>query len=168
MQVCGHWLYSHGDSAAKPSPGRRWIKSHRDAGFSITAVAGGAGGASLVVMSKGTPYTDQTYRYTCTPPLLIPRRGTNIIVDSSALCLLKSDRMSRLPLTCRCQSHSQSSGSARSGRRATTSHLWPTSRRAGPSSCPRTLAWWTSMSSWTSSTPLRGTSNGPLEVQCLP
>ena len=31
-------------------------------GFYITAMAGSAGGSSLVVMSKGTPYTQQSYK----------------------------------------------------------------------------------------------------------
>ena len=164
VQVCGHWLYSHGDSALNRVLAERWIKSRRDEGFSITAVAGGAWGASLVVMSKGTLYTDQTYMVHMHSTSVDSAQGHKHIVEFISLVLHKRYRMSRLPLTRRCQSHSQSSGSARSGRMAGTSHLWPTSRRAGPSSCPRTLAWWTSTSSWTSSTPLRGTSNGPLEV----
>ena len=31
-------------------------------GFYITAVAGSTGGSSLIVMSKGTPYTQQSYK----------------------------------------------------------------------------------------------------------
>lgn len=31
-------------------------------GFYITAMAGASNGASLVVMSKGTPYTQQSYK----------------------------------------------------------------------------------------------------------
>ena len=31
-------------------------------GFYTTAMAGSAGGSSLVVMSKGTPYTQQSYK----------------------------------------------------------------------------------------------------------
>ena len=50
-------------------------------GFYITAMAGSAGGSSLVVMSKGTPYTQQSYKVrerlklatvkdlTCSPPI---------------------------------------------------------------------------------------------------
>ena len=31
-------------------------------GYYITAMAGSTGGSSLVVMSKGTPYTQQSYK----------------------------------------------------------------------------------------------------------
>lgn len=33
-------------------------------GFYITAMAGSTSGSSLVVMSKGTPYTQQSYKVT--------------------------------------------------------------------------------------------------------
>ena len=41
-----------------------WIMERWEDGFYITAMAGSAGGSSLVVMSKGTPYTQQTYKVT--------------------------------------------------------------------------------------------------------
>ena len=36
-------------------------------GFYITAIAGSTGGSSLVVMSKGTPYTQQSYKVSPRP-----------------------------------------------------------------------------------------------------
>lgn len=39
-----------------------WIMERWEDGFYITAMAGSAGGSSLVVMSKGTPYTQQSYK----------------------------------------------------------------------------------------------------------
>ena len=36
-------------------------------GFYITAMAGASNGASLVVMSKGTPYTQQSYKVSALP-----------------------------------------------------------------------------------------------------
>lgn len=47
-----------------------WIMERWEEGFYITAMAGSAGGSSLVVMSKGTPYTQQSYKVG--PPLTIP------------------------------------------------------------------------------------------------
>ena len=39
-----------------------WIMERWEEGYYITAMAGSAGGSSLVVMSKGTPYTQQSYK----------------------------------------------------------------------------------------------------------
>ncbi|CAM0876791.1 unnamed protein product [Alopecurus aequalis] len=39
-----------------------WIMEQWDNDFYITAIAGATNGSSLVVMSKGTPYTQQSYR----------------------------------------------------------------------------------------------------------
>ncbi|EXB97658.1 hypothetical protein L484_020208 [Morus notabilis] len=39
-----------------------WIKEHWDEGFDITAIAGADNGSSLVVMSKGTQFLNQTYK----------------------------------------------------------------------------------------------------------
>ena len=39
-----------------------WIMERWEDGYYITAMAGSAGGSSLVVMSKGTPYTQQSYK----------------------------------------------------------------------------------------------------------
>jgi serine/threonine protein kinase len=39
-----------------------WIMERWEEGFYITAMAGSAAGSSLVVMSKGTPYTQQSYK----------------------------------------------------------------------------------------------------------
>ena len=59
---------------------KEWIMERWEDGFYITAMAGSAGGSSLVVMSKGTPYTQQSYKVrkqlnlskvkelTCSPP----------------------------------------------------------------------------------------------------
>ena len=41
---------------------KEWIMERWEDGFYITAMAGSAGGSSLVVMSKGTPYTQQSYK----------------------------------------------------------------------------------------------------------
>ena len=73
----GHWLEGYGNSALDQdhAAAEKWIKSCRDAGFSITAVAGGAAGASLVVMSKGTPYTHQVYKVHMQPSMLVAQRG---------------------------------------------------------------------------------------------
>ena len=39
-----------------------WIMAQWDLGFYITALAGSLAGCSLVIMSKGTPYTQQSYK----------------------------------------------------------------------------------------------------------
>lgn len=49
-----------------------WIMERWEEGFYITAMAGSVGGASLVVMSKGTPYTQQSYKVTSLPPVASP------------------------------------------------------------------------------------------------
>lgn len=41
---------------------KEWIMEKWEEGFYITAMAGSSGGQSLVVMSKGTPYTQQSYK----------------------------------------------------------------------------------------------------------
>ena len=41
---------------------KEWIMEKWEEGFYITAMAGSASGGSLVVMSKGTPYTQQSYK----------------------------------------------------------------------------------------------------------
>lgn len=41
---------------------KEWIMEKWEDGFYITAMAGSASGSSLVVMSKGTPYTQQSYK----------------------------------------------------------------------------------------------------------
>jgi len=41
---------------------REWIKERWEEGYHITSMAGSSSGASLVVMSKGTPYTEQSYK----------------------------------------------------------------------------------------------------------
>jgi hypothetical protein len=46
-----------------------WIMERWEEGFYITAMAGSAGGSSLVVMSKGTPYTQQSYKVRPPAPL---------------------------------------------------------------------------------------------------
>lgn len=43
-------------------------------GFYITAMAGSTSGSSLVVMSKGTPYTQQSYKARCLPRPVQRRR----------------------------------------------------------------------------------------------
>ena len=49
---------------------KEWIMEKWEEGYYITAMAGSTGGSSLVVMSKGTPYTQQSYkaRLCRTPP----------------------------------------------------------------------------------------------------
>jgi serine/threonine protein kinase len=41
---------------------KEWIMEKWEDGFYITAMAGAASGSSLVVMSRGTPYTQQSYK----------------------------------------------------------------------------------------------------------
>ena len=41
---------------------KEWIMEKWEDGFYITAMAGSTSGSSLVVMSKGTPYTQQSYK----------------------------------------------------------------------------------------------------------
>jgi len=41
---------------------KEWIMAKWEEGFYITAMAGSTSGSSLVVMSKGTPYTQQSYK----------------------------------------------------------------------------------------------------------
>ncbi|CAL5222939.1 g5375 [Coccomyxa viridis] len=41
---------------------KEWIMECWEDGFYITAMAGSAGGSSLVVTSKGTPYAQQSYK----------------------------------------------------------------------------------------------------------
>lgn len=45
---------------------KEWIMAKWEEGFYITAMAGSTSGSSLVVMSKGTPYTQQSYKVTST------------------------------------------------------------------------------------------------------
>ena len=42
-----------------------WIMEKWEEGFYITAMAGSASSSSMVVMSKGTPYTQQSYKVMC-------------------------------------------------------------------------------------------------------
>ena len=42
-----------------------WIMEKWEEGYYITAMAGSTASASLVVMSKGTPYTQQSYKACC-------------------------------------------------------------------------------------------------------
>ena len=46
---------------------KEWIMEKWEEGFYITAMAGSASGSSLVVMSKGTPYTQQSYKVRLIP-----------------------------------------------------------------------------------------------------
>jgi len=45
---------------------KEWIMEKWEEGYYITAMAGTNSGSSLVVMSKGTPYTQQSYKV-CAP-----------------------------------------------------------------------------------------------------
>lgn len=47
---------------------KEWIMEKWEDGFYITAMAGSSSGSSLVVMSKGTPYTQQSYKVSDTFP----------------------------------------------------------------------------------------------------
>lgn len=51
------WDFSHNQFLPKD-----WIVEQWEDGYYITCLAGSAPGASLVVMSKGTPYTQQSYK----------------------------------------------------------------------------------------------------------
>lgn len=41
---------------------KEWIMEKWEEGYYITAMAGSTASSSLVVMSKGTPYTQQSYK----------------------------------------------------------------------------------------------------------
>ena len=56
-------------------------------GFYITAIAGSTGGSSLVVMSKGTPYTQQSYKV-CLPWLGVV--AMTVYAGMSVLCPSRS------------------------------------------------------------------------------
>ena len=47
---------------------KEWIMEKWEDGFYITAMAGSTSGSSLVVMSKGTPYTQQSYKVASLTP----------------------------------------------------------------------------------------------------
>ena len=47
---------------------KEWIMEKWEDGYYITAMAGSTSGSSLVVMSKGTPYTQQSYKVLPPPP----------------------------------------------------------------------------------------------------
>lgn len=49
---------------------KEWIMEKWEEGFYITAMAGSNSGWSLVAMSKGTPYTQQSYKVGA--PLAVP------------------------------------------------------------------------------------------------
>jgi serine/threonine protein kinase len=49
-------------TAAKAFLPKDWVTEHWDRGYYITAVAGSASGGALVVMSKGTRFTQQSYK----------------------------------------------------------------------------------------------------------
>lgn len=49
-----------------------WIMEKWEEGFYITAMAGSASSSSMVVMSKGTPYTQQSYKVMCSALVLSP------------------------------------------------------------------------------------------------
>ena len=53
-----------------------WIMKKWEEGFYITALAGSTASASLVVMSKGTPYTQQSYKARTWPELNCSGSGT--------------------------------------------------------------------------------------------
>jgi hypothetical protein len=49
-------------TAAKAFLPKDWVTEHWDRGYYITSVAGSASGGALVVMSKGTHFTQQSYK----------------------------------------------------------------------------------------------------------
>ena len=51
-----------------------WIMEKWEEGFYITGMAGSFSGSSLVVMSKGTSYTQQSYKVICCA--LLPQQGS--------------------------------------------------------------------------------------------
>ena len=53
-------------------------------GFYITAMAGSAGGSSLVVMSKGTPYTQQSYKVGGLPCLFASSQRVETLFELEA------------------------------------------------------------------------------------
>ena len=55
-------------------------------GYYITAMAGSATGSSLVVMSKGTPYTQQSYKVSGEPACLPPAGGRSGACATPATC----------------------------------------------------------------------------------
>ena len=74
---------------------KHWIKEYWVRGFYITAVAGSTGGCSLVVMSKGTPYTNQAYQVHMQPSVIFAQR----IMRFFSLVPLEERGMSTLPMT---------------------------------------------------------------------
>jgi hypothetical protein len=122
---------------------KEWIMEKWEEGFYITAMAGSNSGWSLVAMSKGTAYTQQSYKARCLPcwalcvsfrmrfaPLQLALLGTvcvflDALPRGSALnrqavagdCNVSACPPARL-CACRCPTRSRSSGSTRSGRRA--------------------------------------------------
>jgi len=50
---------------------KEWIMEKWEEGFYITGMAGSMTGSSLVVMSKGTPYTQQSYKVRGRPALAL-------------------------------------------------------------------------------------------------
>ena len=51
---------------------KEWIMEKWEEGYYISAMAGSTASSSLVVMSKGTPYTQQSYKARARPRSLEP------------------------------------------------------------------------------------------------
>ena len=64
---------------------KEWIMAKWEEGFYITAMAGSTSGSSLVVMSKGTPYTQQSYKVT-TAMLSTIRHSVNCSCMVHVIC----------------------------------------------------------------------------------
>ena len=71
---------------------KEWIMEKWEDGFYITAMAGSTSGSSLVVMSKGTPYTQQSYKVaTLMPAAQYAGQPVSLGVTAKHLCCRQQD-----------------------------------------------------------------------------
>ena len=96
-------------------------------GYYITAMAGSTGGSSLVVMSKGTPYTQQSYKvhvlcraFQCPPCKDLPVVPVVVCACAAGANQQQLDGNRPYGVLRRCPIRSRSSGLTKSGRRAST------------------------------------------------
>ena len=86
---------------------KEWIMEKWEEGYYITAMAGSHSGSSLVVMSKGTPYTQQSYKVLLLP---FPPRILAVARHTARHCLscqqdLRNHSQCQCQCQCRCQCH---------------------------------------------------------------
>ena len=83
---------------------KEWIMEKWEDGFYITAMAGSTSGSSLVVMSKGTPYTQQSYKVASLMPANAMQGSWWQLVLLSSTCVAGSRRYGPLGLGGSCGS----------------------------------------------------------------